>query len=78
MGQVNVNPPPSQPGPVEPVPVSDGTGIGFIVGILIAILIIALLVWFLLINPGGGENNHGGNNTGNQATRSASAVLDLV
>jgi hypothetical protein len=76
MGQVNVNPPPSQ-GPVEPVPVSDGTGIGFIVGILIAILIIALLVWFLLINPGGGANN-GGTNTGNQATPSASAVLDLA
>ena len=75
MGQVNVNPPPSQPaGPVTPAP-ADGTGIGFIVGILIAILIIALLVWFLLINPGGGANN-GGTNTGNQATPSASAMLD--
>jgi archaellin len=76
MGQVNVNPPPSQSGPVAPAP-ADGTGIGFIVGILIAILIIALLVWFLLINPGGGANN-GGTNTGNQATPSASAVLDLA
>jgi archaellin len=76
MGQVNVNPPPSQPAPVAPAP-TDGTGIGFIVGILIAILIIALLVWFLLINPGGGANN-GGTNTGNQATPSASAMLDLA
>ena len=77
MGQVNVNPPPSQPaGPVTAAP-ADGTGIGFIVGILIAILIIALLVWFLLINPGSGANN-GGTNTGNQATPSASALLDLA
>ena len=76
MGQVNVNPPPSPPAPVAPAP-ADGTGIGFIVGILIAILIIALLVWFLLINPGGRANN-GGTNTGNQATPSASAMLDLA
>jgi uncharacterized membrane protein len=45
MGQVNVN----NPGPAEPVD-GGGTGLGFIVGILLAIVIIALLVYFLVLN----------------------------
>ena len=52
VSQVNVN----TPGPSEPAPVSDGSGYGFIVGIIVAILVIALLVWLLVFNGGGGGN----------------------
>jgi hypothetical protein len=50
VSQVNVN----TPGPSEPAPVSDGSGYGFIVGIIVAILVIVLLVWLLVFNNGGG------------------------
>ena len=50
MSQVNVNTPSSP----EPAPTSDGSGYGFIVGILVAVLVIALLVWLLVFNNGGG------------------------
>jgi hypothetical protein len=53
VSQVNVN----QPGPSEPAPVSDGSGYGFIVGIIVAILVIVLVVWLLLFNNGGGTTN---------------------
>lgn len=56
MSQVNVNTPGGEPAP----PVSDGSGYGFIVGIIVAVVVIALLVWLLLFNNGGGN---GGNNT---------------
>jgi hypothetical protein len=52
VSQVNVNEPapPAQPTP----PVTDGSGYGFIVGIIVAILVIVLLVWLLVFNGGGG------------------------
>jgi hypothetical protein len=50
VSQVNVN----TPGTGEPAPVSDGSGYGFIVGIIVAILVIVLVVWLLLFNGGGG------------------------
>ena len=53
MGQVNVNTPGDDG-------TSDGSGYGFIVGILVAIVVIALLVYFFVLNPGGGGG--GGNN----------------
>ncbi|HYN63867.1 MAG TPA: hypothetical protein VES36_04620 [Candidatus Limnocylindrales bacterium] len=49
MSQVNVN----TPGTGEPAPVSDGSGYGFILGIVVAILVIVLVVWLLLFNGGG-------------------------
>jgi hypothetical protein len=49
VSQVNVN----TPGTGEPAPVSDGSGYGFIVGIIVAILVIVLVVWLLLFNGGG-------------------------
>jgi hypothetical protein len=45
------------PGPSEPPPVSDGSGYGFIVGIIDAILVIVLLVWLLVFNGGGTGGN---------------------
>jgi hypothetical protein len=56
VSQVNVN----TPGGGEPAPVSDGSGYGFIVGILVAILVIAVLVWLLVFSGGGGGNNTDG------------------
>jgi hypothetical protein len=50
VGQVNVNTPGGDG-------TSDGSGYGFIVGILVAIVVIALLVYFFVLNPGGGGNN---------------------
>jgi hypothetical protein len=49
VSQVNIN----TPGTGEPAPVSDGSGYGFIVGIVVAILVIVLVVWLLLFNGGG-------------------------
>ena len=51
MGQVNVNTPGGDG-------TSDGSGYGFIVGILVAIVVIALLVYFFVLNPGGGSEQH--------------------
>lgn len=57
MGQVNVN----TPGDGG----RDGSGAGFILGIIVAIIIIALLIYFLLLNGGGGGGTPApGNNTG--------------
>jgi hypothetical protein len=53
MSQVNVNPPAG--GPVEPAPVGEppgSAGAGMILGIVVAILVIAALIYFLLIAPG--------------------------
>ena len=52
MGQVNVNTPGGGT-------TSDGSGYGFIVGIIVAVLVIALIVWLLLFNGGGGTNTDG-------------------
>ncbi len=46
MSQVNVNTPGGEPAP----PVRDGSGYGMIVGILLAILVIALVLWLLVFN----------------------------
>ena len=48
MSQVNVNTPGG-----EPAPVRDGSGYGMIVGILLAILVIALVLWLLVFNNNG-------------------------
>ncbi|HET7686797.1 MAG TPA: hypothetical protein VFM19_10355 [Candidatus Limnocylindria bacterium] len=64
MGQVNVNTPGGDG-------TSDGSGYGFIVGILVAIVVIALLVYFFVLNPGGG----GGNTTNNNVVPDASGWL---
>lgn len=46
MSQVNVNTPGGEPAP----PATDGSGYGMIVGILLAILVIALVLWLLVFN----------------------------
>lgn len=67
MGQVNVNTPGGDG-------TSDGSGYGFIVGILVAIVVIALLVYFFVLNPGGG----GGNTTDNNVVPNPSALLQYL
>ncbi|MEO8246881.1 MAG: hypothetical protein ABI622_07130 [Chloroflexota bacterium] len=66
MGQVNVNTPGGDGS-------SDGSGYGFIVGILVAIVVIALLVYFFVLNPGGG-----GNTTNNDVVPNPSAMLQYL
>ena len=53
MGQVNVN----TPGGSD----SDSSGAGFILGIIVAIIVIAALVYFLVLAPGnnGADNGDG-------------------
>ena len=52
MGQVNVNTPNSG----EP---AGSSGAGFILGIIIAIIVIAALVYFLVLNGGNGNDDPG-------------------
>ena len=52
MGQVNVNTPSGNDG--------DSSGAGFILGIIVAIIVIAALVYFLVLAPG----SDSGGNTG--------------
>ena len=66
MGQVNVNTPGGDG-------TSDGSGYGFIVGILVAIVVIALLVYFFVLNPGSG-----GNTTDNTVVPNPSAMLQYL
>jgi hypothetical protein len=56
VSQVNVNR--TDPAP----PASDGSGYGFVVGIIVAILVIALVLWLLVFNQGGTtpDNTDGG------------------
>jgi hypothetical protein len=54
MGQVNVNTPGG--GTTDP----DSSGAGFILGIIVAIIVIAALVYFLVLAPGAGDNTDGG------------------
>jgi hypothetical protein len=56
MGQVNVNTPGGADG--EP---AGSSGAGFILGIIIAIILIAVLVYMFVLNPG--TNNGGGDTT---------------
>jgi len=62
MGQVNVN-----SGGTEPVGEPTGSsGAGFILGIIVAIIVIAALVYFLVLNGGNGDNGgNGGTDNGN-------------
>jgi hypothetical protein len=53
MGQVNVNTP--NGGSTDP----DSSGAGFILGIIVAIIVIAALVYFLVLAPGGNGNGNG-------------------
>jgi hypothetical protein len=58
MGQVNVNTP---GGGTDG---TDSSGAGFILGIIVAIIVIAALVYFLVLAPGndaGGNTDGGGN-----------------
>jgi len=60
MGQVNVN-----SGGTEPVGEPTGSsGAGFILGIIVAIIVIAALVYFLVLNGGNGDDNGGTDNGG--------------
>lgn len=59
MGQVNVN------DPHGTAPDDGRSGAGFILGIIVAIIVIAALVYFLVLAPGTGNN---GANDGNGGT----------
>jgi hypothetical protein len=54
MGQVNVNTPGG--GTTDP----DSSGAGFILGIIVAIIVIAALVYFLVLAPTGNGDTDGG------------------
>jgi hypothetical protein len=56
MGQVNVNTPGG--GTTDP----DSSGAGFILGIIVAIIVIAALVYFLVLAPGGDGDTNGDTN----------------
>jgi hypothetical protein len=53
VSQVNVN----TPGDNDPAPVTDGSGYGMIVGILLAVLVIGLLLWLLVFNNPDDDGN---------------------
>jgi hypothetical protein len=53
MGQVNVNTPGG--GTTDP----DSSGAGFILGIIVAIIVIAALVYFLVLAPTGDTDTNG-------------------
>ena len=78
MGQVNVNPPAG--GPVTPVGEPPGSSnAGFILGIIVAILIIVALIWFLVISPGGGGGGDGdGGGDGTEPQPSALILRDFA
>jgi hypothetical protein len=74
MGQVNVN----TPGGGSTAPVGEPPGssnAGFILGIIVAILIIAALIWFLVIAPGGTGNGDGGDGGGDTEPEPSALVL---
>jgi hypothetical protein len=59
MGQVNVNTPSGgTTGPAGEAPGSSSAG--FILGIIVAILIIAAVIYFLVLNPGNGGDGTDG------------------
>ena len=58
MGQVNVN----TPGGVDGEP-AGSSGAGFILGIIIAIILIAVLVYMFVLNPGTNNGGGGGDTT---------------
>lgn len=71
MGQVNVN----TPGGGTAGEPAGSSGAGMILGIIVAILVIAALVYFLVIAPGGTNNGDGGTDTDTPATDDATEVL---
>jgi hypothetical protein len=74
VSQVNVNT------PGEPAPVRDGSGYGMIVGILLAILVIALVLWLLVFNNNGddGAPADGDTDTEESVLPESSSVWSLV
>jgi hypothetical protein len=58
VSQVNVNR--TDPAP----PANDGSGYGFVVGIIVAILVIALVLWLLVFNQGTTPPTNGGGDGG--------------
>jgi hypothetical protein len=58
MGQVNVNTPGGGTTPAGEPPGSSSAG--FILGIIVAILVIAALIYFLVLNPGDGSDGTDG------------------
>jgi hypothetical protein len=59
MGQVNVNSGGSEP--------AGSSGAGFILGIIIAIIVIAALVYFLVLGGGNGDADPGTDNGGDDS-----------
>jgi hypothetical protein len=56
MSEPNANAPGGDPEPVDtgssdPEPVGTGSGYGFILGVVFALVVIALLAYFLLLSP---------------------------
>jgi hypothetical protein len=71
MGQVNVN----TPGGGTAGEPAGSSGAGFILGIIVAILVIVALVYFLLIAPGNPPAN---SRVTNPPTRMVAAVTGVV
>lgn len=71
MGQVNVNTPGG--GTTDP----DSSGAGFILGIIVAIIVIAALVYFLVLAPGNGDAD-GGTDGGDVPEPSALVLRDYA
>ena len=73
MGQVNVN----TPGGGTAGEPAGSSGAGMILGIIVAILVIAALVYFLVIAPGATNNGDGdgGGDTDTPATDDSTEVL---
>jgi hypothetical protein len=70
MGQVNVNAPGG--GTTDP----DGSsGAGFILGIIVAIIVIAALVYFLVLAPGGNGDTDGGTDGGGEMPEPSALVM---
>lgn len=67
MSQVNVNT------PGEP---AGSSGSGFIIGVVLAVLVIAALVWFFVL--GGNAGNGGGGNEGGDGGNGGDAIESLV
>jgi hypothetical protein len=63
-----------------PDPVESGTSYGFIAGILVAIVVIALLVYFLLLSPGSTTpaNTAGGSPGSGDVTTPAPSAWHLL
>jgi hypothetical protein len=72
MGQVNVNTPGG--GTTDP----DSSGAGFILGIIVAIIVIAALVYFLVLRPDNGDTTDGGTDGGDVPVPSALVLRDYA